>query len=302
MLRNQAVIMENELSESLESVHEHRRSFHGLNYFTTQQLLQIRRELGGYKQSKPGTQQLHSLLMSYSLAITAGDIEKAVDEVCTLFREQAANEEVEEGSTETELNAVTENKSAESREEKEVGSTKSLNEERSTKEDLSDLISQLSPEEEDIFEQLRALEYSNVVCYKAVKHAFSFEDNDDDERLDVAMGWCFDNSDSDVVIVSSSPTTESHTEGDVSHQSAPVSPTGNYDAQNPIVKELIELGYSAELSIKAAKLHHGDFEKASEWCLDDEAKHHDADQTLFSSICDSMTTSFQQDEEQVSPR
>ena len=304
-LRNQAVEMENELSESLKSVHEHRQNFHGLNYFTTQQLLQIRRELGNYKQSKPRTQQLYSLLMSYSLNVTASDIERVVDEVCKLFSEQAANEQVEEESTETQLNVVTENKSFEltsAEEDREVSNVKSSNEEYSSKEKLSDLISQLSPEEEDVFEQLRALEFNNVICYKAVRHAFSSTE-DDDERMDVAMGWCFDNSNlCDDNEVSSIPKTASGEEVNLPHQSTPDSNTSlseSYNVQHPVVQQLLDLGYSAELSIKATKLHHGDFEKASEWCLDDEAKHHDTEQTLFSSISEGVTTSFQQDEGDV---
>ena len=300
-LRNQAIAMEDELTESLKSVHEHRRSFHGLNYFTTQQLLQIRRELGNYKQSKPRTQQLYSLLMSYSLNVTVGDIKKAVDEVCTLLGEQAANEEVEEEHTETQSDVVVEKKSVEwtGTEDVEIIDAKTSNEEHSSKEKLSDLISQFSPEEEDIFEQLRALEYSNLMCYKAVKHAFSSTE-DDDERMDVAMEWCFDNSnlcdDGDVERASSSPSTASGKEVNLPHQSvsaSETSPAENYDVQHPVVQQLLDLGYSAELSVKAAKLYHGDFEKASEWCLDDEAKHHDTEQSLFSSISESFTASFQ---------
>jgi len=299
--------MENELAESLKSVHEHRCNFHGLNYFTTQQLLQIRRELGNYKQSKPRTQQLYSLLMSYSLNVTIGDITKAIDEVCTLLSEQAANEEVQEQHSETQSDDVAEKKSVEQTrtEDVEVVDAKPSNEEHSSKEKLTDLISQFSSEEEDVFEQLRALEYSNIMCYKAVKHAFSSTE-DDNERMDVAMEWCFDNSylcdDSEVVIVSSSPSIASGEKPHQSVQASDASPTENCDVQHPVVQQLLDLGYSVELSIKAAKLHHEDFEKASEWCLDDETKHHDGEQSLFSSINESIATSFQDEEDETSTR
>ena len=306
-LRNQAMEMENALSVELDSVHEYRRNFHGLNYFTTQQLLQIRWELGNYKQSKPRTQQLYSLLMNYSLNITAGDIEKTVDEVCTLFSEQAANEEVEEESTETQLNVVTETKSVEwrSAEDREISDAKPSNKEHSSKEELCDLISQLSPEEEDIFEQLHALEYSNIVCYKAVKHAFSSTE-DDDEKMNVAMEWCFDNCNLNNDVVRASTTANAaETIDAIPHQNVQTktSHMESYDFQHPVVQQLLDLGYSAELSIKATKLHHGDFEKASEWCLDDETKHHDIEQILFSSVSEIETRSFQPDEgDKVSTR
>jgi len=295
-LRNQAIEMENALSTALHSVHEHRHNFHGLNYFTTQQLLQIRRELGNYKQSKPRTQQLYSLLMSYSLSITASDIEKVVDEVCTLFSEQEANEEIKEKSTKTQLDAKLDG--LKNTKDEEIVDTKLSNEEQSSKEELSDLISQLTLEEEDIFEQLHALEYSDLMCYEAVKHAFSSSEVDN-KRLDTAMEWCLDNChmyDNDVMRTGTTGN-DAEIRNEKPHQNAQTNKKlcmESYDVQDHVVQQLIDLGYPAELSIEAAKLHHGDFEKASEWCLDCEAKHHDTEQPLFSTISENGKISISQ--------
>ena len=101
-LTNQAASMERELTDLLVTINDHRLQFHALNYFTTQQLLQIRRELGNLKQdgTREVTPQLHSLLSSFSLYITSDDIMNAVETVCLLLNEQEAIYEKQESRNE----------------------------------------------------------------------------------------------------------------------------------------------------------------------------------------------------------
>ncbi len=75
-LQDQAKIMEDELSEWKEMVKEKRRDFYELNYFSTLQLLTLRKELGTIKNSERSravvSPNVIALLKSISTQITSG--------------------------------------------------------------------------------------------------------------------------------------------------------------------------------------------------------------------------------------
>ena len=196
-LTEQAANMENELKGLLDSINEHRLEFHALNYFTTQQLLQIRRELGNLRQDGTAkvTPQLHSLLRSFSLHITSSDIKNEVEAVCYLFNEQEAickKQESTKEAFEVELPLVTRANVAT---ELVVNEHEAVTDERMDEEDsqnkLKLAIESLSNEEEELFEQLQGLDCSDIVCYNAVKHAMLSKS---DNKLNEAIIWCFKNA------------------------------------------------------------------------------------------------------------
>ena len=304
-LTNQAVSMEEELGSLLDLVNQQRREFHALNYFTTQQLLQIRREFGSLKQFKPNTitAELHSLLTSFSLAITSDDVNNVVEEVIMIFSEQEANSKVEEQTSieESSPAPIAEDEFVEtveySQSENQVEDhTKPVNKGIPSKEELEELILNLSPDEEEVFDELRGADYSKIVSYKAVKHAFSSCTNGDG-MLEIAMDWCFDNADqyndmdeTNMGFDSSRTADNKNTVNKANNveilpqlvtQSEKPVHKENIDIKHPVVQQLIDLGFSTNLSIKGAALFDGDFDLASEWCLSAETENDDAQQPLF---------------------
>ena len=307
-LADQATSMEKELSSLLDSVNQHRREFHALNYFTTQQLLQIRRELGNLKRLKPNTitVELYSLLMSFSLTISSDEVNNIVEEVIAIFSEQEAlgNSNIEEQAsieasssipgTEDQLVETVEYSMAENELEDNV---------KLVKEELEELIQNLSEDEEALYEELRTdAKYSKIVCYKAVKHAFSLC-ADDDDKLVVAMDWCFDNAnqyndmDNDEAnvgydsvetinknIVNVANNDDSEVLAQQMTKSEKPVQKENIDINHPVVQKLIvELGFSPNLAIKGTTLYNGDFDLASDWCLNAETEDDDGVQPLFGS-------------------
>ena len=299
--------MENELTHLLDSINGQRVQFHALNYFTTQQLLQIRQELGNLKQdsTRAVTPQLHSLLSSFSLFITSNDIKNAVETVCSLLNEQEAiyekqesrNEAIEvqlplatdhEAVTAAEVHVTTQPEQTQSNDEY-VGEADSQNK-------LQLLIENLSEDEEEIFEQLHDLEYIDIVCYKAVKHAFS---SNNDNKLNEAMKWCFENSsqyeNDDIATPSISPVqdvnvnidnTQEPSHGDAQFETV-IPPKENIDIKHLVVQKLIQSNFTPDLAIKGARKFNGNFEQAFEWCLKSENKNIEPQQSSlvsFSSV------------------
>jgi len=260
--------MEKELSCALDLINKQRHEFHALNYFTTQQLLQIRRELGNLRQNKSAEvpPQLLSLLTSISLQISVNDIKNIVEEVCTLFSEQAINMTEESQIVKVQSFTNSEDKMIEdgAQIEKEMGQEE---------EGHSKLIQDLTGDEEEIFVQLHDLGYSEVVCYRAVKHAFtSTESTNNDDILDAAMEWCFDNGNQ------SDENNSINVNEEINHQHRPseaeevTMEEESITVSHPVVQKLLELGFTPELSLKGAKLCNGAFEQASEWCLNAETE------------------------------
>ena len=309
-LTNQAANMENELKDLLDSIKEQRLKFHALNYFTTQQLLQIRRELGYLKQdsAREVTPQLYLLLSSFSLCITSDEIKGAIEAVCIMFKEQELMYKKQESSneafevplplaTEAEANITTEAWVATQPEQNEYNS---VNDEHvgegDSQNDLKCLIENLSKDEEEIFEQLHDdLEYSDLVCYKAVKHVFS---SSSDDKLNEAMKWCFENSsqyendDIDDNIITGSISTNQDDISDIkklSNQDAEFEanktpPKENIDIKHPVVQKLIQSDFTPELAIKGARMFNGNFEQALEWCIKSEEKNIEPQQSSFVSF------------------
>ena len=283
-LKNQATQMEKELKELLDSIKAKRLEFHALNYFTTQQLLQIRRDLGNLKQdsTREVTPQLLSLLSSFSLHITSDVIKNVVEVVCTIFNEQKDNYEEQESKNELQQPLAAE-VSVPSEPEK-VEHNLVTNECVDKGNELTSLIENLSKDEEDIFEQLKdVFEYSDLVCYKAVKHAFA---SNSDDVLEKAMMWCFKISsqyenEEDVTSFPSVSINEISNTEDSSHQDVQFEatkktpPKENIDIKHPVVQKLIESNFTPELSIKGAKKFGGNFEQAFEWCLKCENKNNE---------------------------
>ena len=312
--------MEKELSDTLDLINKHRHHFHALNYFTTQQLLQIRHQFGNLKQNKAAdvTPQLLSLLTSFSLQITASDITNIIEEICSEQEAISRNEENEVGEVQSlsiSEDEATENTNGETQEENQMTDDKIEEKEHKEKEhkNLSELIQELTEEQEEIFVQLHNLGYSKIVCYKAVQHAFSSaECTSDDDTLDAAMEWCFDNANqygqNDDTVTTSDTNNKSDAvsdnEGTTSDQHGPseaekTMPKESISISHPVVQELLELGFTPELSLKGATLCNGNFEQASEWCLNAETESSEIEQPLFASFDNSV--SMLSSEEAVEP-
>ena len=299
--------MEGELKELLDLVNNQRRKFHALNYFTTQQLLQIRREFGNLQQFKPTTitAELASLLMSFSLAITSDDVNNIVEEVIMTIEKEAISrlEEQANANTETILSVpVAEDKEAVEAVESLPSEndieddTKPVDKGMHSKEELEELILNLSSDEEEVFGELRGLQYSKIVCYKAVKHASSLCTNGD-EMQDVAMEWCIENPDlyndmdeanigydSSISVDNKGVVNELNNAESLHQENIPSEKPVQkeyIDIKHPVVQKLLDLGFSPNLSIKGATLCNADFDLASEWCLNAETEDDDEQQPLF---------------------
>ena len=298
-LKNQATSMETELSNTLSLINQLRHEFHGLNYFTTQQLLQIRCRLGILKQNKSAkvTPQLVSLLTSFSLQITTNDIKNTMEEVCNTFGELAVC--MKEENKEVEMQSpIPENKIVEVTFDTTPKENQLADDELVEKEhkDLSKLIQELTGDEQEIFVQLFNLGYSKVVCYHAVKHAFSSTENAKiDDVLDVAMDWCFDNANQYKNDNINNVQCKINNVEAIRDQDGPVEAerTTMFEEKITIshtaVQKLLELGFTPELSLKGAKLFNGDFDQASEWCLNAETSNYEIEQPLFASVKDSIS-------------
>ena len=310
--------MEKELSGTLDLINEQRHHFHALNYFTTQQLLQIRHELGSIKQNKAAdvTPQLLSLLTSFSLQISPSDIKDVVEEVCTLFSEQEAIGRKEENEVSEILSPTVSEDKVLAEDHTTHDKTRQLVDNEHVEKDqksLDKLIQDLAEDEEEIFVQLQDMDYSKIVCYKAVQHAFSSTDNTtNDDILGAAMNWCFDNynqfdQNNDTVTIlddSNHPNTVSSNEEMICDESRPLDaeetvPEETISISNPIVQELLKLGFTPELSLKGAKLCNGSFEQAAEWCLNAETGSSETEQPLFASFDNNV--SLLSPEETVEP-
>jgi len=299
-LTNQAAYMEKELNDLHDSINAHRLEFHALNYFTTQQLLQIRRDLGNLKQgrAKGITPQLYSLLSSFSLDITSDDIKGIVEAICTIFNEQEANYEKQESineMVEIQLPHVTETSVASEPEITESEyqlATDECMDERNSQNELKMLIENLSEHEEEIFEQLhRDLEFSEIVCYYAVKHAFS---SNSDNVLGEAMRWChknynqYENDDVPTISIAANENItnniEEPTYKDPQLEMDETPPKEVIDIKHHVVQKLIQSNFTPELSIKGANMFNGNFEQAFKWCLKSENKDNELQQSSFVSF------------------
>ncbi len=95
-LQDQAKIMENELSEWKEMVKEKRRDFYELNYFSTLQLLTLRKELGTIKNFSRAviSPNVIVLLQSISSQITSGLVCDIVHGVASVPTEGMKTEDI----------------------------------------------------------------------------------------------------------------------------------------------------------------------------------------------------------------
>ena len=269
--------MEIELKDLLDSIKEQRLKFHALNYFTTQQLLKIRHQLGNLKQDSTAkvTPQLHSLLSTFTLHITSNDIKNVVEMVClkaTDEKQDSINKAVEGQFL---LTAGANIAIELDQNEHETVCNEGMDAECSQHK-LKVLIENLSKEEEELFEQLLDLEYSDIVCYNAVKQAFSSNSGD---KLTDAMTWCFENagqynanftnhgSHKSVTFINKGP---SHKDTQLEVDNVP--PKEDININHVVVQKLIQLNITPELAIKGAGMFDGDFKQAFEWCSKSEKK------------------------------
>ena len=288
--------MENELKDLLDSINEQRLKFHALNYFTTQQLLQIRRELGNLKQdtTREVTPSLYSLLSSFSLNITSDKIKGTIESVCSKFEEQETIYEKQRNKHEasevqlplaTVLSIATETAQPEQNECNSMAN-------KNTQNDLKFLIESFSKDEEEFFEQLHdGLEYSDLICYKAVKHVFS---SNSDDKLNEAIKWCLENSnqheDDDIATHNVSTDQDDISDikkpssQDAQFEASKTPPKENIDIKHPVVQQLIQSNFAPELAIKGARMFNGNFNQALEWCLKSENKDIESQQSSFVSF------------------
>ena len=292
-LINQAGSMEAEVNSTLGLINEQRHKFHALNYFTMQQLLQIRCELGILKQNKSAevTPQLLSLLACFSLQITAYDIKNIIEEVYTSFSEHSICMKEENEVVKVQSPTISEDKIVEgtcdaTQKESQLADGELV--EKGHK-DLGKLIQELNNDEEEIFVQLLDLRYSKVVCYNAVKHAFlSAENASIDDILNIAMDWCFDNANQYKNDNINNEETMPDQDGPVEAKKTAMTEE-NITISHNAVQKLLELGFSPELSLKGAKLCNGDFDQASEWCLNAEISNNEMERPLFASLEDNTS-------------
>ncbi len=98
-LEEQAKAMERDLSRWRDTIREERGNFYHLNYFTTQQLLSLREELGCFKEGRadrPIKPEIMALLQSVSRNITPQNVKESLFNIIALFGEQTALDESSE--------------------------------------------------------------------------------------------------------------------------------------------------------------------------------------------------------------
>ena len=93
-LQKVASKMEDDLEKWKQEIQEKRDEFYELNYYTTQQLLLLREELGRLKE--PGEDQVKphamALLQSISREVSADAMKRYVQEVTTILEQQRGND------------------------------------------------------------------------------------------------------------------------------------------------------------------------------------------------------------------
>ena len=92
-LGEQAKIMENDLNDWRDTIRNERGNFYHLNYFTAQQLLSLRYELGCFKEGRadrPIKPEIMALLQSVSLDITPQNVKDSLFDIIAILGEQAA--------------------------------------------------------------------------------------------------------------------------------------------------------------------------------------------------------------------
>ncbi len=98
-LGEQAKAMERDLSRWRDTIREERNHFYHLNYFTTQQLLSLREELGCFKEGRadrPIKPEIMALLQSVSRNITPQDVKESLFDIVAIIGEQTALDESSE--------------------------------------------------------------------------------------------------------------------------------------------------------------------------------------------------------------
>ena len=98
-LGEQAKIMEEDLNNWRDTIRDERGNFYHLNYFTTQQLLSLREELGCFKEGRadrPIKPEIMALLQSVSLDITPQNVKDSLFNIIAILGEQTALDESSE--------------------------------------------------------------------------------------------------------------------------------------------------------------------------------------------------------------
>ena len=98
-LGEQAKIMEEDLKDWRDAIRHQRNNFYHLNYFTTQQLLSLREELGCFKEGRadrPIKPEIMALLQSVSLDITPQNVKDSLFNIIAILGEQTALDESSE--------------------------------------------------------------------------------------------------------------------------------------------------------------------------------------------------------------
>ena len=98
-LEEQAKTMERDLSRWRNTIRDERDNFYHLNYFTTQQLLSLRWELGCFKEGRadrPIKPEVMALLQSVSRDITPQNVKESLFDIIAILGEQTALDESSE--------------------------------------------------------------------------------------------------------------------------------------------------------------------------------------------------------------
>ena len=201
-LGEQAKIMEEDLNDWRDTIRHQRNHFYHLNYFTTQQLLSLREELGCFKEGRadrPIKPEIMALLQSVSLDITPQNVQDLLCDIIAILGEQTALDKSSEGYVKAIQDSVTHkaNRYNDSLKHNLADSIKpSIQFNKKTLSATQDDISQPQLSIDDLTDNQKTI-LANVkqTCNlrtKLVLLAFDRCAKADDE--DVVVEWCLDNS------------------------------------------------------------------------------------------------------------
>ena len=224
-----------EMDEALCSwqkrMQSHRKKYPHLNYFTSQQLLDLQQELGKLKKDKES--QASVKLMQLLLSVTP---QPTHEKIVTSLKH--ATKTVQAAKT-----TQPSGRSSASPARGILSSTAQFN------------YANLKPEQKVIYNTLIKED-----GYKTVVVVNAFQEVGEDADVDDLRDWCMDNEhmyiydDSDVHIIAETVTTDHEEKEEITED-------------HPLVKELVEDGYDVNTALKAVEYSKGDPEKAPEIAL-----------------------------------
>ncbi len=300
-----AKIMEKDLNDWRDTIRHQRNKFYHLNYFTTQQLLSLRYELGLFKESRadrPIKSEIMALLQSVSRDISPQNVKESLFEIIALFGEQAALDQSSEEYVKAIQNRMTHTCKAKSYN----LPHRNMQFRKKSSERIKDIVVNdnipeaiLSIDELTDIQKIILANLNENYGFRTKLVLLAFDRCAKTENEEVIVEWCNENSkdfpypdseeetastmsyddDDHDSITSDSP---SHTTMDCEGPSAPTTTDSlgknqkinakihfrQLDKHHPTVMDLVEAGFDLEQSIKAASKYPDDPSAAIDY-LDD---------------------------------